>query len=589
LEAAQHPTSVDYLADFPIPATVLPARLRALLASVGVNGSEVVEVATLYDDEDRSEHVHMLMAVVPESERNKLGSIHESADGVVSFSVPVLRDKGNSKEFAPSVSGYDYVVASWGDGSFYTYNLAEKVWMALGLTPRCLGNDEQCLVYDHLGLPEFGVAKGEVSAEFHWAASRNVSWRMSNEYLRKYLWMRGAIGVRAFFYEILLPESADLRALMKGETHVELKGANDWYVLDIREHDGGLLVQVWATVEALSCELCPKPTANGLSWNGIDGPMTRERANTILHGGEVYLDDRFLERYEQSAFYDSTPTYIYGRWQCSPSYRGTWSFTDCVRIGRNLVRVPVRELYRPKPDREIVHAHSFTVAPPQGVEQEEHIVAKTQRLIDQLLELGDNLTELGGTVGLDKAAADIVGISRAELEANGWSSYRQLSRLAQVAPLSMTQQAFLSRCKSLHEVWQRVPDGFLKSLLETAGCPRTKTKSLGSLKLLQALLNIVERLDAQEDACDAYGSAEEPEGWEARNQRMAALFLNNDLRIADAHDAVGQCINTLQDMGFDTAGLHDGYGRALDFVFDGVIEAFSAINRPIRRILSRHQ
>jgi hypothetical protein len=169
-----------------------------------------------------------------------------------------------------------------------------------------------------------------------------------------------------------------------------------------------------------------------------------------------------------------------------------------------------------------------------------------------------------------------------ELGANGWFAYPQLSRLAQVAPLDLSQQAFLSRCKSLHELWQVVPDGLLKSLLQTAGCPRAPVNMLGSLKLIQGLLNIVMRLNANEEAKDAFPSGREPEGWQERNATVAPLFLNYELRNADAHEAVGRALQTLQELGFDTANVNQGYGLALDFVMDGVIDAFvSSIARSL--------
>ncbi|MER9600498.1 hypothetical protein NKJ08_38120, partial [Mesorhizobium sp. M0244] len=180
-----------------------------------------------------------------------------------------------------------------------------------------------------------------------------------------------------------------------------------------------------------------------------------------------------------------------------------------------------------------------------------------------------------------------VGFSRAEVRANGWLAYPQLSRLAQVAPLDMSQQAFLARCKSLHEISQCVPDGFLKSLLEKAGCARATVKQLGGFKLLESLLNIIERLNANEELRDAFQSEVEPEGWRSRNAAMAPLFLNNDLRIADAHETIGETLQTLRKLGFDTANLNDGYGRALDSVTDGVIDGFSRINHAIVDLLSR--
>lgn len=49
------------------------------------------------------------------------------------------------------------------------------------------------------------------------------------------------------------------------------------------------------------------------------------------------------------------------------------------------------------------------------------------------------------------------------------------------------------------------------------------------------------------------------------------VFLNNELRIADTHDAIKNCIDALQSVSFDTVSLSVGYERSLDFVLDEVI------------------
>ena len=584
---------IDHLATFPIQGAALPSRLRGLLSPVGLDPLEQVEVTSdleLDNHGPAAEYVHMLMAVVPESVDSPVPIFDEAGHGVVSFSVPVLGGRGESADFSPSMSGYDYIVGSWGDGSYYTYCLAEKVWMALGLSPRCLGNQHQRLIYDDLGVPEFAVAEGEVAREYHFTASRNVTWRMSNTYLRKYLWMRGARGVRTFFYQAKLPDVVEIRQLMGGKSHVDIKADTGWYEVDIREDDGGLLLQVWASVDAVSCDLCPERTADNIIWPGAQGLVTHASADADIATHIIYLDDRFLERYEKSGFYDTTPTLMYGQWHCSPSYRGQWGFSDCSRVGRNLIRVSLRELYKPKPEQEILHAHSFALDPAvaaQFSEDEEHIVSKTQRLLDALLVLGDNLVRLGVAVGHNKTVEELVGFSANEIKDNGWLHYPQLSRLAQVAPLSMSEQDFLGRCKSLHEIWQKVPNGFLKRILEVAGCPKKSVSELGSMKLLQALLNIVEGLDAHDEDVSAFTSTDEPDGWKISNDGLAALFVANDLRIADAHETFANALPRLQDLGFDTASLQQGYGRALDFVMDGVIDAFAKINAPLGRVLAR--
>jgi len=336
--------------------------------------------------------------------------------------------------------------------------------------------------------------------------------------------------------------------------------------------------------------MCPERSADNLAWPGVEGLVTHASADADRDHHVIYLDDRFLNRYEQNSFYDTTPVFAHGQWLCSPSYRGQWSFSDCRRVGRNLIRVGLRELYKPKPEQEILHAYSFALDPElvaQFDPSEEHIAAKTQRFVAAILALGDNLSRLGAIVGEDKSPEELVGFSAEEISGNGWLHYPKLRRLARVAPLSMSEQDFLGRCKSLHEIWQKVPNGFLKRVLQAAGCAKGETEKLGSVKLLQAILNVAERLDAQDEDANAFNSADAPDGWNEANERLAALFVAYDLRIADAHETFALALPRLQDLGFDTASLQQGYGRAIDFVMDKVIEAFENINDPLSRILAR--
>lgn len=138
----------DYVGRFPIPTDLLPQRLRSLLEPVGTDPLQRVEVSSFTEterSESNRETVHMLMAVVPD-DGNAIPVLH--SQGVVAHGVPTLSEKGSVKDFTPNMSGYDYIVASWGSSLFFTYTLAEKVWMALGLTPRCIGNEHQRLVYE---------------------------------------------------------------------------------------------------------------------------------------------------------------------------------------------------------------------------------------------------------------------------------------------------------------------------------------------------------------------------------------------------------------------------------------------------------
>jgi hypothetical protein len=175
---ANRMTSPNYLLELPLPDESISPKLRALLTPTGLDPFERPEVSARYEHDQYGpeyEYVHMILALTDGPETLSVADFRETSDGVVSFSKPVVDDCGGLAGEAPSISGHDYVVASHGNGSFYTYNLAEKVWMVLGLSPRCIGGDEQSMIYDDLSLPEFGVAEGEVSSSYHFESSRNVS------------------------------------------------------------------------------------------------------------------------------------------------------------------------------------------------------------------------------------------------------------------------------------------------------------------------------------------------------------------------------------------------------------------------------
>jgi hypothetical protein len=273
----------NYLAAFPLPEAELPDRLRSLLTPVGLLPEARVEVAARQDlgrDIGRREFLQMVMAVIPKVPE-PLASLRETTDGLVEHSTPWVESEGALARYVPSISGHDYVVAAWGDNSFYSYHLAEKIWMALGLTARCVGNNRQRLVYDDLSLPEYAVAEGDISSEFEWRLKKDVLWTMSNARLREYLWMRGAMGARVFFYEASLPDTPGLRAVMGGQGHFNMRLPGDWCELDLREHEGALLLQVWATVVAVSSERCAVVSADGLVWPG-SGAMTATVADALV-------------------------------------------------------------------------------------------------------------------------------------------------------------------------------------------------------------------------------------------------------------------------------------------------------------------
>lgn len=586
---------IDYINEFPLPMSCVPLTLKSLLSQESVDISySKINVTTRFEKNQYTngyEHLQMLMACVPEKDVQSLKVLPESVEGTVKSSTPICDEAGGIYPIQTNVSGYDYIVASWGDGARYSYNLAEKVWMTLGLSPRVIGNDEQKIIYDDLSLPIIGVSEGDVASEFEFNLNRDVYWTMRNDYLRKYLWMTGCYGVRVFFYEAYLDDGAEVQQLLNGDSYYNEVIGNGWGELDIREVDGKLLLQLWASVIAISPVLCNEQNIYSLIWPGDSQPITRKQVRDIRSNKYAYLDDRFLEKYEKNKVFNAVPFKVYNNFSSCPSYKGQWGFRDCTRVGRNIIKVSFYELYRGIPDQEVYHAHQYAVSEEEFIARdraEEHIVSKVDRLLLQLIELSENLPKLvKATNGAIIPSIQFSEFDRGSYHNEGFKDFPIIQRMAQVAPLDMYQQDFLSRCKTLNEIIVRLKVGNLKRVLRTLGASENDVAGLQGLKILQGILNILEQLNEQLEDKSALVDSATIIDWKKVNPIMAPLFVNNDLRNSESHESIKEAIKVLERLGFDTSTVSSGYGKALDFLLDGVIDSIKSINRNIVDLLNR--
>lgn len=576
---------MNYLDLFPLPADQIPNTLKSMLTvEDNQNPTQKINVTSrveLDKYQTNYEYLHMVLALVPEDKVPSLNVLRESSDGVVSHSTPICDNKGDLIDLNHSISSYKYLIASWGDSSHYAFNLSENVWMTLGLTPRLIGDTEQRIIYDDLSAPELSIVEGNVSSEYHFISSRNIFWTMRNDYLRKYLWMTGCSGVRVFFYESYIEITNEVKQFLAGKTHVckNLKG--DWAELDIRIIDDKALLQMWATVESIKPELCNELDIDSLIWPEHVTPMTKQRSRDYRLNEDVYVKDEFLVKYEKDCAFDAIPFVQGNSVYCSPSYKGQWAFRDCIRVGRNLVRIPLYELYRAIPEQEVYHVFGYAIKPSIANTfdfEQENIVLKSHRLLKQLISLGENLVTLGSKFDFTISTSDVSPFNRAEYENEGFRDIHIFQKLSQVAPENMFEQDFLSRCKTLNEIINLIKPGTLKKLLKALGIPSNKVSNLKTLKLLQALLNITQIANDQNEDCESLKHIINEIDWNQSNSDMAAMFINNDLRNAEAHEAVNKSMDSLSKLGFDSASLQSGYATALDFVSDRVIGSIEKLN-----------
>lgn len=586
----------NYQEEFPLPFSCIPETLKKLLTpSHNIVASQSIVVTEKFERNkscDNYECLNMIMACVPEQDVGSLTVLRESSDGVVNFSKPICSNKGGIYPLNINISGYDYIIASWGDSSHFSFSLAEKVWMTLGLSARVIGNDEQKIIYDDLSLPLIGVAEGQVATEYLMGLKKEVQWCIRNDYLRKYLWMTGTCGVRVFFYESYIEATDAVLNLLAGDCHYNKSIGNGWGELDISRKGGRILLQMWASVCALEPLLCQEQDVYSLIWPDDSSPITKEKARSFIETKEIYLDDRFLEKYERDNAFELIPFKTDSHYGVCPSYKGQWALNGCYRVGRNLLKVSLYELYKGLPEGEIYHAHEYAIkqidAESRGL-SDENIVCKVDRLLNVLMDLGDNFQKIHDVINKKTTSKDLfIDLDRSLYVSEGFRAFPVFIKLMQVSSLSMYEQDFLSRCKTLNEIINRFKVGALKRLLLAMSAESKQVGNLQVLKLLQAFLNITEELNDQGEGTDALINSASVINWKRNNDKFSPLFVNNDLRNSEAHeDYIGQSLDVLKKIGFDTSSVKNGYGKALDFILDGINDGLSSLNENITKILNR--
>lgn len=160
-----------------------------------------------------------------------------------------------------------------------------------------------------------------------------------------------------------------------------------------------------------------------------------------------------------------------------------------------------------------------------------------------------------------------------------------LQKLSRVAPKDMQEQEFLSRCKTINEIINKIKVGSLKQIVSAMGVANKDIKDYKALRLLQAIMNLNQVIVEQNEGCEALVHAADLIDFNERNDKLALLFINNDLRNAEAHESINKSMEHLAKLGFDSATLTSGYSVALDFMFDGVISSLSELNSIIVKAL----
>ena len=131
---------INYIDDLPLPNHLIPSKLKELLSPIDDSTLNNIEVACAYETTPPREiFCNMTTVTVPLDKINNLPLLYLN-QGVVSTGPD--NDGEGMCDGNYTIGGYYSLISSWGNGSFFTYNLSDRFWMTLGLTPHCYNDDK---------------------------------------------------------------------------------------------------------------------------------------------------------------------------------------------------------------------------------------------------------------------------------------------------------------------------------------------------------------------------------------------------------------------------------------------------------------
>jgi hypothetical protein len=446
-----------------------------------------------------------------------------------------------------------------------------------GLSPRVL--PDLTIVWDDLSIPTFEVVRVSPLAIYEsteFATTARVE--ILREYLEDYLLANECVALATQWEERYSTGDPAFDSVVGKQEGLkaELKGREVWLKRVKHVKKGDQHSDTWCT------RLVMKPekgldSAQELEWPDHHGPI---KGSGIMGGfgvmEEAYVRDGVLVAYENRPEFDIHPetgSVGNGSW---------WAVGHCRRVGRDHIALELRKLYEGAQFSVIKHYREYAVKEssvpvPKNDAEERNIGIRAREVIDGYLTYIKAIEEICDAAGLSSTADEIGGLSESEINYKGWWTFPKLGRLGNVAPLAMSYQQFLARCKDVFAVFEGLTSGPLRSLLRTLGIPKDQVKEEG-LKLSAFLCQLA--TIAKKEHWGLISDREEVvKNWDkdARLDFYKPIFALNGLRLADAHamavgDPTAQA-SSLKVFNIEPDKFKTGWGLALDRVYDDIAKS----------------
>jgi hypothetical protein len=503
---------------------------------------------------------------------------------------PFPRQEGYTPKFWVQAFGelnerYEPLVLSWMSHDKTVLTPDPGFLMTYGLVPRAF--DDGSIYWDDPRLPIHGVVQATAPSTWNSPSATTARVTISKAHLQDYLSLRQMALVQSFWEHRHAASAPEIEAFLDGEEIRDFDTPRRRLRLGKMRMHGGT---AWA--EVFSARILARPgsmpisdrygTGEALEWPGIEGPIDRDQARRFPPFRWVFIDDRVLEHYEGCEGFRVLPESGFVK------FGFQWSVSTEGRIGRDTIQVELRKLYEGVPFEVTRHWHKFARPRPAGVTgPEPNVATRAKALTYGVVELGENLAELAGTVGLTEHSEDaFVGLGRDKLDYEGWYSTPQTEAISRHMPANMSRDRFLERAVTLTKLIEGIRPRPLRELCRALGVPDSHAKDFQSLKLLDCIIKMCQisrdtgtRLGRGANTAWVLLSRDGTEP-ERPIPRFFALY---DVRIMGAHTFSDQSkfAAYLKRFEIGEAETVGGFGLAMDRVYDLLIDELGSMNKTI--------
>lgn len=476
--------------------------------------------------------------------------------------------------------GLEPLTLSW-DSANWTYLIPDQNFlMTYGLIPRHVSSESGFEIFwDDLKIPRYEVVKSIPISDFSNGKSTYGFIVINRDYLQDYATIRNCQIIQVFYSENRGEPSPEIYSLLDEQKVREFSLPGRLIQIRfINENPPIYLAKVWGTRLLISPDSAPitssRQQLENLLWPGIEGEINRKVVRS-LGFEEIYVLDTVLGNFEGKNEYSIIPE------SGSVGYRNQWSIGYSRRLGRDIIGIELKKLYEGVP-REIVKIYHQHVIPPpkenfEALMSTPNVATRARRIVFSILALGEKLSHLASLILSERIEPiDLIGLSRHELEYQGWWEDSAVEPVTRHIPLDMSKDNFLIRCKLLDQlVIEGLQERRLRSLLITLGVNDKTIEEFRSLRLFSILIELTQiSIDTGLNLIDNSEEIVSRISLKRINTHMPVLFNLHALRSLESHrhgSNFNQRLSTaLNGLKIDQVSSLIGWGIALDKLYDAM-------------------